>query len=86
MHFIRLTNVNYRGEQSPCYVNMELVTNITSYLRKYTIQPGGPGNPIGQIDVTVTCLSFAAGLSEEVDSILVIETPEQLMGLISENL
>lgn len=64
--------------ETPTYINMNNVTRFTAYTRAYYLQGEGTAQE-RQRSITLTSISFTAGVHEELDSIEVLETPEVIM-------
>ena len=87
--FIKLTQLpNYiiSPTASPVYVNPDFITHMLPYEKKiyrYDLR-AAPSEPCPQETALVTCICFPAGLQEEVDSIDVQETLEEILYMIGQ--
>lgn len=86
--FIELTLFTSYGlnkaPTQPVWVQVEQITYFTQFTRevyRYDLGRDAKGS-VKSEELTTTSISFAAGMQEEVDSIQVMETPEEILGII----
>lgn len=77
--YLFLTELNfYNREEKPVLVNMNNVTHISEQLLPAKSYGHGEQFPA----LRATCISFTAGMREEVDAIYVLESLDKIYGAL----